>query len=583
MVSVLPDLPAVDRTFDYLLSPQLARGAAIGSIVRVPLAGRVVRGWIVGWDVQPPAGVRLSEIRKLTGAGPSQEMIELCRWAAWRWGSRHAIFLRMASPDRVVGSIAQRPGQERPGPQRPGPERSGPERSGPADPLMSPRSVLRLPPVDDGFEVALRATRHGDALIICPSVRSATSMARRLRSAGVRTALHPDDWGRAAAGGVTVVGPRSAAFAPMPSLAAVVVVDEHDEALQAEGSPTWHAREVALERARRARVPAVMTSAIPSLEALSRSPLQLVDRRTERLGWPAMIVIDRRDEDLGRTGLLSERLVPLLREPGHVVCVLNTVGRARLLACGSCGTVERCERCDAAVSQIEPGRLRCRRCGLERPEVCQSCGSTTLRLLRQGVSRVAEELSALVGEPVNEISHRTPFDQPASRVVVGTEAALHRSDRADRVIFLEFDQELLAPRYRASEQALGLLARAGRLVGGRRGSVVVQTRHPDHPVLRAAATGDPGPVTEAEDLLRRELDLPPAATLAVIGGPAGPGFLEALVLPDGCVRLEMATQSVVTTHDRPALLDALAATPRPPGRLRLQIDPLRIPQPSPPG
>ncbi len=563
VVSVLVDLPAVDRSFDYLLPAQLADRATVGSIVRVPLAGRVVRGWIVDWDVQPPAGVRLSEIRKLTSAGPSPEMIDLCRWAAWRWGSRLAVFLRMASPDRVVGSIVPKPVATV---------------AQPLEPLRSPRSVLRLPPADDGFEVAVRSTRHGDALVICPSVRSANSMARRLRAAGVRTALHPDDWGRAAAGGVTVVGPRSAAFAPMPALAAVVVIDEHDEALQAEGSPTWHAREVALERARRARVPAVMTSAVPSLEALSRSPLELVDRRTEREGWPAMIVIDRRDEDLARTGLLSERLVPLLREPGHVVCVLNTVGRARLLACGSCGTVERCERCDAAVSQIESGRLRCRRCGLERPEVCQSCGSTSLRLLRQGVSRVAEELSALVGEPVSEISHRTPADQPASRVVIGTEAALHRSDRADRVIFLEFDQELLAPRYRASEQALGLLARAGRLVGGRRGSIVVQTRHPDHPVLRAAATADPGPVTEAEAVLRGELEMPPAATLAVIGGPAGPGFLEALVLPDGCSRLDVGTQSVIATHDRPALLDALAATPRPPGRLRLQIDPLRIPQ-----
>ncbi len=559
VVRVIPDVPAIDRTFDYLVPEGWEDRAVVGAVVRIPLHGRRVGGWIEAVGVEPPEGVRLAPLAKISGAGPSGEMIDLCRWAAWRWSGRLATFLGLASPDRVVGRVASRwrrdPGAAALPPDRP------------------PRVIRRIAPATSTDAIVLDACTLGDTLVVCPSVGQAAALARRLRAAGIPTALHPDDWARAAAGGVTVVGARSAAFAPMPRLAAAVVLDEHDEALQSEGSPTWHAREVVLERARRARVPVTMTSPVPSLESMARSPLVVPDRAEERAGWAPLVVVDRRDDDVGRSGLYSPSIVPHLRSDAPVVCVLNRVGRAQLLACRVCRSLLRCEQCDGPMAQHVEGVLRCRRCETDRPVVCQACGGTTVALLRQGVTRAREELEALVGEPVSEIGEH----RPATRVSIGTEAALHRVRTAGVVVFLEFDQELFAPRYRAAEQALGLLARASRVVGGRLGTVVVQTRAPEHEVIRAALHADPSIVADADAVRRRLTRFPPAVTMAVVGGQAAPGFMQAFGAPLGVdVMARGDDEWILVADDRKVLLDALAATPRPPGRLRLQIDPMRL-------
>src|SRR5690606_37381078 len=150
--------------------------------------------------------------------------------------------------------------------------------------------------------------------------------------------------------------------------------------------------------------------------------------------------------------LLSDALAAALRGDGRVVCVLNRKGRSRLLACAACGEVARCERCHAAVSQRDDQRLVCAACGTERPVVCLACGAGRFRNLRAGVSRVREELEALARTTVVEVTGETHDELlSGARVFVGTEAVLHRIPRAEVVAFLDFDQELLAPRYRAAE------------------------------------------------------------------------------------------------------------------------------------
>src|SRR5690606_30008202 len=106
VVRVIPDVPAIDRTFDYLVPEGWEARAVVGAVVRIPLHGRRVGGWIEAVGVAPPDGVRLVPLTKISGVGPSPEMIELCRWAAWRWAGRLPTFLRLASPDRVVGRVA---------------------------------------------------------------------------------------------------------------------------------------------------------------------------------------------------------------------------------------------------------------------------------------------------------------------------------------------------------------------------------------------------------------------------------------------------------------------------------------------
>jgi primosomal protein N' (replication factor Y) len=215
--------------------------------------------------------------------------------------------------------------------------------------------------------------------------------------------------------------------------------------------------------------------------------------------------------------------------------------------------------------------------------------------LRVGVTRAREQLEALAGRPVGEVAAaaRAKGDElPGASVLVGTETVLYRESElrhrggVGTVAFLDFDQELLAPRYRAAEEALALLARASRLVGGRGrdGRVLVQTRVPGHPVIEAAALADPARLSAAEEPVRRSLRLPPYTALAVLSGagaaelagglenlrpgPGARGRVEVSVLGDG--------RWAVRAPDQGALADALAAVDRPEERVRVEVGPVRF-------
>jgi primosomal protein N' (replication factor Y) len=553
-------VPAIDKTFDYLAPHELP----VGTMVRVPLHGRRVGGWVVEVDVSPPVGKPLKRVAKVTGHGPPADVVALADWAAWRWAGRRATLLRTASPPTAVRGL--------PMPPPPAP----PAATVACDDMVRdafsrPKAVVRLPPGGDPYPYV---AAHHPALVLAPSQSAAVQLAARLRRAGRPVALVPREWPRALAGGATVVGTRAAAWAPVPGLAAVVAVDAHDEVYQEERAPTWNAWQVAAERARRAGVPCVLLSPCPTLDLLQWGGEPLTPARTdERTGWPPVEVVDRRKED-PRSGLYSERLVDLLRGGSRVVCVLNRKGRARLLACATCGELSRCSACGASLAQDDEG-LRCRRCGAMRPVLCAACGAQRLKTVKAGVTRVREELEALAGVPVAEVTGDTDEVPPAA-VLVGTEAVLHRVPEAHAVAFLDFDQELLAPRYRAAEQAMALLARAARVVGGRSrgGRLLVQTRLPGHEVVDAVLHADPSRVVRVEEQRRRGLRYPPFAALAMVSGDAAddlvraaPSVLERLGPVDGSWLLRAA--------DHDVLCDALASTPRPAGRVRVEVDPLR--------
>ncbi|HEV8296061.1 MAG TPA: hypothetical protein VGQ20_02145, partial [Acidimicrobiales bacterium] len=460
---MLPDVAGIDKTFDYTVPPEWGADERealvhIGSVVRIDLHGRRVGGWIVDVDVEPPTGVALRPLAKVSGLGPPAPLVDLARWAAWRWAGRLQHLLGTASPPSVVRVLPA------PAPRVPVPIGLDPTVD---DAFAGDGAVIRQPPAADPFDVVLAAARRGNALVLAPSVAQARSVAMRLRRAGLTVALHPRDWALGAAS-ATVVGSRAAAFAPVADLAAIVVIDEHAEAYQEERAPTWHARDVVLERARRAHVPCVLVSPAPSIAATAAvERLVVPSRAAERSGWPVLDVIDRRREDPATAGLFSDRIVAVLRGPGPVVCVLNRTGRSRLLACGACGELARCERCAGPVVQRAEGDLVCPRCGAVRPLVCAHCGATRMRNLRAGVTRVREELEALAQRPVVEVTGTLELGAARADLYVGTEAVLHQLDTARAVVFLDIDQELLAPRAFAAEQAFALIVRAARLVGAR--------------------------------------------------------------------------------------------------------------------
>jgi primosomal protein N' (replication factor Y) (superfamily II helicase) len=578
VVRVLPDVPAIGREFDYAVPDALADEVRVGTVVRVPLHGRRVRAWVVALDVEPPPGVRLQAVAKVTGWGPTPELIDLARWASWRWAGRTASLLRTATPDPAVRALP-------PAPRRP-PAATGVRVRVVEQALDGPGpAVLRLAPGADLLIVVQAAAARGNALVLCPTADVARAMASRLRRAGTPVALAPRDWALGAAG-ATVVGTRAAVWAPVTDLAAVVVLDEHDEAHQQEQAPTWHARDVALERAARAGVPCVLTSPCPTLDALAGTTALSSSRTAERSGWPPVLVADRREEDPLRAGLFSPALLRAIRGGGRALCVLNRTGRARLLACTACGELARCDACHAAVEQPSEDVLRCRRCATERPPVCLGCGGTRLRYVRAGISRVREDLEALLGEPVAELAAGDdPGQADRARVVVGTEAVLRHVPRAEVVAFLDLDQELTAPRYRAAEQALALVALGARVAaasgpghaGRAGGTVVLQTRIPDHEVVEAAVHADPTYVQRAEAERRSMLRFPPETALAAVSGAGAPAFVEAMGAPIGVELLGPADgRWLVRAPDHRTLCDALAATPRPAERTRVEVDPLRV-------
>ncbi|MBO0714615.1 MAG: hypothetical protein J2P59_07650, partial [Acidimicrobiales bacterium] len=545
VVRVLPKVAALEHGFDYLVPERWKGEAGLGAMVRVALHGRRVDGWVVEEDPTPPPGVALRPLLRVRGRGPDREMMALARWGAWRWAGPLSRFLTAASPERMVpvrmgpaGAEASPDGSREDGARRPPPV-TGAREPMAEEALGLERAVVRLAPTSDPWPFVLAAARRGterggSALVLCPGEGQAEALAGRLSSEGLGVALPPAGWAAAAAGGRVVLGTRKAAWAPAPRLSAVVVLDAHDRSFEEESAPTWDAWVVAAERARRAGAPCVLVSACPTVEQLAWGRLVLASRRAERSGWPALWVLDRRAED-PRSGLFSPRLVPLVREagpgPARVLCVLNRTGRAALLACAACGELYRCERCGQALARVSGDQARCRRCGEARPAVCASCGSVRQRSLRPGVSRVREELEALAGRPVEEVTAASAAREgPLGPLVVGTEALLHRANGARAVVFLDFDQEMLVGRLRAGEEALALLARAARLVGEREagGRLVVQTRVPGHPVLLSALHADPGRLAETEVSTRQALQMAPPVALALASGAGAASFVEEL-------------------------------------------------------
>jgi len=576
-VRVLPDVPAIDKSFDYLI-PQswIEDGRAdqikVGTMVRVPFSGRQVNGWVLEIDIQPEEGINLLSLSKYRSVGPSPEVIDLARWAAHRWAGRLNRFLTTASPPKNVPLLEQR---------KDGIEETKTTANDAVwwqEAVKRKETVLRLPPSQDAVAIASEFVSKGNTLILFPSISGAQKLAAGLKSKGLHVSVVPEQWKHAAVGG-SVVGSRSAAFAPIVDLSAVVVFDEHDASYQEERAPTWNARDVVVERAKRKNVPCILVSAIPTLEAISWGHQIKPSRKEERDGWPIVEIIDRRVDDPIRSGLLSQKLTPVLRdETGPVVCILNRKGRSRLLACDRCGSLARCEKHFIPLTQKEDHVLECPSGCKDRPVVCDSCGSTRFKNLRAGIARLREELEALSKKKVVEISSDSKGKIPDSDLYIGTEAALHRVERASQIVFLEFDQELLAPRFRAAEQAASLLIRSARLIGKRNGGgrLIIQTRQPEHEVLQAVLHANPEKLIEAESERRRLLQLPPYSALAQISGASASEMVKSL---SGISGIEIMGPRddcwLVRATDNDALSQAISSVGRPKGKIRIEIDPRR--------
>ncbi len=348
-----------------------------------------------------------------------------------------------------------------------------------------------------------------------------------------------------------IVGTRSAVFVPLPEAGLVVVDEEHDGSYKQFDGIRYHARDFAIVRARALGVPIVLGSATPSLESLhnARCGRYAQLRLRHRAGAaqpPAVRVLDVRKRPL-QAGLSNEALDAIraaLRGGGQVLVFKNRRGYAPVLLCHDCGWSAHCTRCGTpekpSAMTVHGGgrRLQCHHCGHRRavPLACPDCASLGLQPQGAGTERIEEVLQErFAGSTVLRIDRGSSQRRGALErhfadlgsqpgILVGTQmlAKGHDLPNLTLVVVVGVDEGLFSADFRSAEKLAQLLVqvagRAGR--ADKPGTVLVQTHHPDHPLLQTLIAGGYHAFADAELEQREAAGFPPFAHLALLRAEA---------------------------------------------------------------
>jgi len=563
VVRVVTDVAAVDRGFDYDLPDALSH-VGVGDRVRLNFNGRSVRGWVSTFVEDPDPAVVRKPVVKSLGYGPPPALLPILQWSSWRWAGPLARFLTAASPTTIVTTLP------------PCPAKTPLETSLKSATSFEP-GVWQVTPTQDPLTLILdayEATRvhDGSLLVLVPNESWAQRLRGRLEQRGLAVAHGDAQWSRMRAGWPVIVGARGAAFAPTPRLCGAVIVDADDDAYRSEGSPTWDATSVIVERCRRDGAPLWATAVLPSPSLLHVGELR---EQRDHAGWPVIDIVDRRSRD-PHEGVLSQPAILAAQraldgsEPIAVAVILQRLGAGRLYACKKCGELARCTTCGQPERE-EGEQLVCREGHEFRENFCRSCSATNLKRVQSGVTTLARDVAAQLNQAVTEVTASSE-GVPSTRVVVGTEAVFTRIRRCGVVIFVDYDQYLLAPRTESRRQAIDAVAKAARLVGSRRdgrGEVVVQTRRDDE-VLEVLRSGDVTALRHDDVETAEILGLPPFGAMAELSGEGAAEFLGSLSITG----LRVATKDGVTSLRAPSietLCDVLSKGVRGSGKLRLAV------------
>ena len=343
-----------------------------------------------------------------------------------------------------------------------------------------------------------------------------------------------------------VVGARSALFLPFPDLGLIVVDEEHETAFKQEDGVVYHARDMAVVRARLSEAPAVLVSATPSLETLSNVEAGRYRRLTlhDRHGGarlPRVAAIDLRDAPPERGRFLSPVLIAAVHETlargEQAMLFLNRRGYAPLTLCRNCGHRMQCPNCTAWLVEHRARKiLTCHHCAHteDLPVLCPSCGAEhSLVPIGPGVERITEEATALFPDArllvmasdtmpgphaAAEAAHR--IERREVDLIVGTQIVAKgwHFPHLTLVGVVDADLGLAGGDLRAAERTVQLLhqvaGRAGRAEAP--GQVLLQTFSPEHPVMQALVGGDLSAFMAAEAAGRRPGHWPPYGRLAAL-------------------------------------------------------------------
>ena len=388
------------------------------------------------------------------------------------------------------------------------------------------------------------------AIFLVPEISLTPQMLSQLRArfAGLAAILHSglsagerfDEWWRLRTGEAKIaIGARSAIFAPLENIGAIIIDEEHDGSYRSETAPRYSTLDVAEMRARYNGCKLVLGSATPSVETYinaseGRYGLVTLTERINGKPLPEIIIADMRREvkrgnpsNLSRT--LKEELQSTLSAGNQAIIFINRRGYSQTVVCTDCGYVAKCESCDVSLTyHSEENCLKCHYCGAKYRMLtaCPDCGGTRLRYSGTGTQRVVAEIGQLfpaariirmdndtVSGKDGHYKILKQFSEKQADVLVGTQmiAKGHDFPAVTLVGILDADMSLHFSDYRSGERTFQLITqvagRSGR--AGNKGKVVLQTYSPENYILRFAINYDYNGFFENEVKMRKASLFPP--------------------------------------------------------------------------
>ena len=346
-----------------------------------------------------------------------------------------------------------------------------------------------------------------------------------------------------------IVGARSALFLPYKNLSLIIADEEHDGSYKQEEGVIYHARDMAVARARFEKIPVILVSATPSLETYHNAKqgkyqeITLSDRHNDAV-MPTIELLDMRSVELERGAFISrplrDQLGKALADGHQSMLFLNRRGYAPLLLCRACGHRFQCADCSAwmVVHKKKGGGdfLQCHHCSarLPYPKACPACGvEDKLAACGPGVERLREEVSEFLPQARVAVmasdsmySHKelndtiTAMSEKGIDLLIGTQMMAKGHHFADLAVVgvVDADLGLAGGDLRAAERTYQMLHQLSGRAGREqiRGRVYMQSFLPDHPVIKALVSGDRDAFLAAELKARQNAKMPPFTRLAAI-------------------------------------------------------------------
>jgi primosomal protein N' (replication factor Y) len=400
-----------------------------------------------------------------------------------------------------------------------------------------------------------------EAIVLVPEISLTPQMVERFKSrfGDLVAVLHSrlsqgeryDEWRKIQHKQVKVaIGARSAIFAPFTRLGLIIMDEEHEASYKQEDSPKYHAREIAMVRAKHHQAVVILGSATPGIESFHKTKdhtkadaieLLTMESRVEGRPLPEVEIIDMREElKNGNRSMLSrplhQAIEDRLQKKEQMVLMLNRRGFSTFIMCRSCGYVASCPHCDISLTYHRQSKnVRCHYCGYAEREMnsCPDCESEHIRFFGTGTQRVEEELSKLfpgirvirmdVDTTTQKGSHEkllNQFRDQKADVLLGTQMVAKGLDfpNVTLVGVIAADTILNLPDFRAGEKTFQLMTQVAGRAGRHQllGKVYIQTYNPEHYSIVCAGQHDYRSFVTLELDLRKERGYPPYCELILI-------------------------------------------------------------------